>query len=183
MYFGFEPTPDPPKRMKASSRASPGFGLYQPGTLTVAGRLLEVDDPLRERTETATHRRRGPVRSAPPRARRRTCSGSVTMVSMPVRATPSARSPPGGSITATAPRRDRAATVASPLGLVSMSTPTCCAGSDARVDQAAHNVVDAVRDGFVGVGAVFEEEANPFGEALACSARIPASEILVCGWI
>ena len=87
----------------------------------------------------------------------------------PARSASRATSPPGRSSTATAPSRFSAATTASALGRVRISTPTGSPGPYPGRDQAAHHVVDPDLRLGVAVGAVLVEEEHllrPAGRAL-----------------
>ena len=177
------PSPSPVKSTKARSLARPGFGRYQAGSSTASG-------SIRSRSVSSAPRSRGCP--PPPRTKvctgrtplaRSACSGSATIRPMRPRSASRATSPSGRSSTATAPRRFSAATIASALGRVSISSPTWspwCTPTETspRTTLSTRSLTSRWR-----CARPSKRKNTSSGARRACSSSSRPSETRVCGWI
>ena len=184
MRLTFVSSPSPENRMNARSLRAARVGAVPGGQLDLVGvDALHVGD-VRAEVALLARRRRARTCGSPRRpAASSARSGSVTiLVTWPSSAS-RAMSPSGRMSTATAPRRLSAATTASELGRLDMSTPTC---SPWRTPSETSPRTTASMRAFA-ADRVCARSSNrnrmSSGPRLACSSRSRPSEMRVAGVI
>ena len=173
-------SPSPVNSTNARSRARPGLGLNQRGTVTSSGSIRSMSTTCGPRSRSSAPPPRTST-CAPVRRASAMLSGSV--ITRPIWPSWASRPTfePGRSSTATAPSRESAATAASALGRASISTPTC---SPWRTPSESSPLTTLSMRCFA-AARVWPRSSNrkrmPSGARSACSSSSLPSEMRVCG--